>query len=143
MELLHGLLDLCIELDEEDTLLYGSDQAYIYYPCVFATVNIKLLSTDMLEQIVDLMRLREGLPLRGEDSWYDFYIELNDYNSPKIATCIECVLCDDNSEETYYIDLDQNTQYALYKVLDHKCFITYGKGCATLLAEAREAMKED
>lgn len=147
MTLLEGLLESYIRVDASADVIYGSDQAFVSYPCRFATVNIELLSSDGLVAVANLIREQHNLCAWYElDGYYNFYIGLNDYSETKIDSVIEFVVtCSTypDDEQKYLIDLTERDQMALWDALNRQCKEVYGKGCEELLAEARAAMEED
>lgn len=147
MNLLDRLLESYICVDAYNEVLYGSDQIFMSYPCRFATVNIELITTDGLWNVVVREREeRTGLDIDELDGYYNFYIGLNDYSETKMDSFLEFVVYESSNsdnEQSYYIDLSDEEQRAMYRVLDKRCKEQYGKGCDELLAEAREAMEED
>ena len=157
MNLIEGFLKDNLFVDFGSEILYGSDQMNVSCPIRFATVSFQLMSTSGLSQIVDRMRKDAGfVPLHpmdeytdetcDSDAWYDFYIGINDLPDCPVDSCIEAVVVNASSpdnEETYTIDLDGHEQDYVYSRLDEQCRQYLGKGCADLLKEAREMMKED
>ncbi|MBO5521108.1 MAG: hypothetical protein J6A79_04130 [Clostridia bacterium] len=136
---------------------YGDDQIYLDHLCRFATVGFQLMSTSLLSEIADRIRKEQGFPPLhpmdeytdekcDQDGWYDFYIDLNDWDETKVDTCIEAVVCNSSSADEgarYAIDLSPDEQIAIYNCLDEQCRKYLGKSCADLLAEARKAMEDD
>ena len=135
---------------------FGSDQIDMYYPCRFPTVTIALMDTDMLNKIADAIRMEMGyLPMfpdegyTGEydcNGWYNFYVGLNGYNDSKVDSCIEFTVCAsdaNDNEQRHIIDLMEQEQYEIYKVLDEQLKEWFGTSCKELLEEARQEMMED
>lgn len=145
-----------IWLDNEGYWSFGSDQAYIDYPVRFPTVTIALESTIILDKIVDAMRVEAGHkpmfpdnwdeldPEEWDDEgWYNFYIGLNGFTDTMVDTCIEAVVqsewAEDN-EQSYYIDLSEAEQIAIYHELDRQLRERFSTSCEELLEEARQEM---
>ena len=157
MTLMEGFVKDEVFIDFGAEVMYGSDQAYIDYPCRFPTVAFQLIATGGLTQIADRIRKDKGMkPMHPMDEytdetcdnegWYDFYISLNDFVDCHIDTCIEfCVVNagSEDNEETYTIDLTKDEQVALYNRLDEQCRQYLGKGCGELLEEARKEMENE
>ena len=137
MTLMEGFVKDEVFIDFGAEVMYGSDQAYIDYPCRFPTVAFQLIATGGLTQIADRIRKDKGMkPMHPMDEyadetcdnegWYDFYIGLNDFVDCHIDTCIEfCVVNagSEDNEETYTINLTKDEQVALYNRLDEQCKI--------------------
>lgn len=146
-----------IFIDFGSEILYGEDQLYLDYPARFATVGFQLIDTALLSGIVDRIRKDAGFaPMHpvdeytdamcDQDGWYDFYIGLNDWDSTRVNTCIEAVVCNTRSAdegELYTIDLSPEEQGYFYCRLDEQCRKYLGKSCEELLAEARKEMETD
>ncbi|MBR0076492.1 MAG: hypothetical protein IJP96_12150 [Synergistaceae bacterium] len=136
---------------------YGSGEAYVTYPCCFATVGFEIRAGYALQLMVDRMRKDLGFkpiePIDGEDydadcdqnGEYYFYVGLNDYTDSKVDSTIS-VLFDNStssdSGEIYEIDLSKEEQIALYNRLDKEARIVYGMSCEELLEEARRRNNE-
>lgn len=157
MTLTEGFVKDEVFIDFGCEIMYGSDQAYISYPCRFPTVEFQLMATNGLSQIADRIRKDAGYkPMHPMDEytddtcdnegWYDFYLGLNSFDDGHIDTCIEfCVVNADSedNEEMYTIDLTKDEQTALYNRLDEQCRQYLGKGCEELLEEARKEMENE
>ena len=157
MTLTEGFVKDEVFIDFGASVLYGSDQCFISYPCRFPTVEFQLMSTNGLSQIAD--RIRKDLGFRpmhpmdeytddtcDNNGWYDFYIGLNGYAESHLDSCIEFVVVNSDSpddEERYTIDLTAEEQTAVYRCLDAQCREHLQKGCEDLLAEARKQVEED
>lgn len=117
--------DLCrqaVQIDPKVEPSFGSDQAYETYPARFPTVNIALMATDTLINLVGV----EG----------DFYIGLNGYTRTGIDNAIVCVKDDG---ETCDIDLDEDAQTEARVILDKQLLARFGIDCAGLLGRGAEA----
>ena len=155
MTMFERIINEHIFLDFSVEPLYGSDQMYMDYPVRFATVHLGLMDTDLLTSIVDRMRKEEGFApfhpmdeymekLCDHDGFYDFCIGLNEWDSSRIDTCIEAVVCNSRSAdegEMYTIDLSPEEQGLLFCRLDEQCRKYLGKGCVDLLAESHREME--
>lgn len=134
---------------------YGSGEAYVTYPCRFATVDFEICAGYALQLMVDRMRKDLGFkplePIDGEDydkdcdqeGEYYFYVGLNDYTDSKVDSTISVLLDNSTSPdngEIYEIDLSEEEQIALYNRLDEEARIVYGMSCEELLKEARKRM---
>ena len=155
MSLIESFLKDELFIDFGAEILFGDDQAYLDYPCRFATVGFQLMATNGLCQIVDRMRKNAGfVPFHPMDEYtdetcdsngfYDFYVGLNDFADNRMDTCIEVIVVNADSpdnEEMYTIDLNRTEQEAVYARLDEQCRKYLKKSCADLLKEAREKME--
>lgn len=143
-----------IEIDFESGIMYSNEQAFVSYPCRFATVEFMLHDTDVLYAIADSMRKELGyLPMcqhgDGEPydpiGWYNFYIGINDYTKTKVDSCIFFTVGSEGVADDghgYDIDLTEEEQVEIYKVLDEQCREHIGKSCEDLLAESRKELEE-
>ena len=157
MTLTEGFVHEQIYVDFGAEITYGSDQAYISYPCRVPTVGFQLMATDGLSGIADRIRKEQGFaPMHpmdeyteetcDNDGWYDFYVGLNGFSDTKVDTCIEFVVVNSDSadnEDMYTIDLTEEEQAVIYKRLDEQCRKYLEKSCEELLAEACKRMEED
>ena len=157
MTLTEGFVKDQVYIDFGADVLYGSDQAYISYPCRFPTVRFMLMATNGLVQISDRIRKDAGYaPLYPMDEytdetcdgsgWYDYFVEINGFTDNHMGSCIEFVVANSESpdnEELYTIDLGADEQAAIFNRLDEQCREHLGKGCEELLAEAEAEMKEE
>lgn len=143
-----------VQIDFDSEIMYGDDQVFITYPCRFATVGFVLHDTDVLYAIADSMRKELGfLPMYqhgdGEPydpiGWYNFYIGINDYTKTKVDSCIFFTVDSNGVADDghgYNIDLTEEEQVEIYKVLDEQCREHIGKSCEDLLAESRKELEE-
>ena len=156
-----GMLDYILKdhvfIDFGSEVAYGCDQMYMSYPVRFATVGFQLMSTALLEEIADRIRITEGYkPMHPMDEyteetcdrngWYDFYYGVTDLDGGEGDLCIEFVVVSDDAEdneEMYTIDLTSDERTAMYNRMDEQCREYLGKGCKELLAEARERMESE
>ena len=140
-----------IYLDAMEDYLLGDDQACLNYPMRYPTVEFELVDTVELCAIVDTIRKGKGYrPVLEEggdtNAWYSMYIGLNGYTSSGLDTSILAIVVNSDSEDNeqpYYLDLSEEEQRVIFKLLDGQCREHYGKSCADLLEEARQAMEED
>jgi len=140
-----------IHLDTRQEYMLGDDQARMNYPMRYPTVEFELVDTIELCEIVDTIRKGKGyrpvLEEGGDTSaWYSMYLGLNGYTSTGLDTSILAVVVNSDSEDNeqpYYLDLSEEEQWAIIALLDEQCREHYGKSCADLLEEARQAMEED
>ena len=140
-----------IYLDAMEDYQLGDDQACLNYPMRYPTVEFELVDTIELCEIVDTIRKGKGyrpvLEEGGDTSaWYSMYLGLNGYTSTGLDTSILAIVVNSESEDNeqpYYLDLSEDEQRAIFKLLDEQCREHYGKSCADLLEEARQAMEED
>ena len=140
-----------IYLDVMEDYQLGDDQACLNYPMRYPTVEFELVDTIELCEIVDTIRKGKGyrpvLEEGGDTSaWYSMYLGLNGYTSTGLDTSILAIVVNSDSEDNeqpYYLDLSEEEQRAIFKLLDGQCREHYGKSCADLLEEARQAMEED
>ena len=140
-----------IFIDRDGYWNFGSDQAYVDYPIEFPTVTIALQDTHELNKLIDATRMEAGYKpmfpdnweeLDPEDwddnGWYDFYIRLNGFNDTKVDTCIEAIVqsewADDN-EQSYYIELTEAEQVAIYNKIDMQLRRRFGTSCEELLKD--------
>ncbi len=144
-------------IDFGSEICFGSDQMYLCYPIRFSTVGFQLMSTALLEEIADRIRITEGFkPMHpmdeyteetcDSDGWYDFFYEIHDLNDSKAGICIEFIVVSDDAEdneELYTIDLTADERTAMYNRMDEQCRGYLGKGCDELLAEARKRMEDE
>ena len=157
MTLAEGFVKDEVFVDFGSEVMYGHDQCYVDYPCVFPTVGFQLMATNGLTQIADRIRKDAGFkPMHpmdeyneetcDQDGFYNFYAGLNDWSNSKCDSCIEFVVVNSDSEdneELYTIDLGKDEEVAMYNRLDEQCRQYLGKGCAELLSEAKNRMEED
>ena len=146
-----------IFIDFGSEITYDSDQICLNRPVRFATVGFQLIDTALLSELVDRIRKDEGYApfhpmdeytdeMCDQDGWYEFYISLNSWDSCRIGTCIEAVVCNSNSPdegELYTIDLSPEEQGLLFCRLDEECRKHLGKGCEDLIAGAQRELEED
>ena len=140
-----------VYLDAMEDYQLGDDQACLNYPMRYPTVEFELVDTAEICEIVDTIRKGKGyrpvLEEGGDTSaWYTMYIGLNGYTSSGLDTSILAIVVNSDSEDNeqpYYLDLSEDEQRAIFKLLDEQCREHYGKSCADLLEEARQAMEED
>lgn len=140
-----------VYLDAMEDYQLGDDQACLNYPMRYPTVEFELVDTIELCEIVDTIRKGKGyrpvLEEGGDTSaWYSMYLGLNGYTSTGLDTSILAIVVNSDSEDNeqpYYLDLSEDEQRAIFKLLDEQCREHYGKSCADLLEEARQAMEED
>ena len=157
MGMLEYVLKDHVFIDFGTEISFGSDQMYMSYPILFATVGFQLMSTALLEEIADRIRIAEGLrPMHpmdeyteetcDQDGWYEFYYGIHDLDDGQGDICIEFVVVSDeaeDNEELYTIDLTPDERNAMFSCMDEQCRGYLGKGCRELLAEARERMEEE
>lgn len=140
-----------VYLDAMEDYQLDDDQACLNYPMRYPTVEFELVDTIELCEIVDTIRKGKGyrpvLEEGGDTSaWYSMYLGLNGYTSTGLDTSILAIVVNSDSEDNeqpYYLDLSEEEQRAIFKLLDGQCREHYGKSCADLLEEARQAMEED
>lgn len=140
-----------VYLDAMEDYQLGDDQACLNYPMRYPTVEFELVDTIELCEIVDTIRKGKGyrpvLEEGGDTSaWYSMYLGLNGYTSTGLDTSILAIVVNSDSEDNeqpYYLDLSEDEQRAIFKLLDEQCRGHYGKSCADLLEEARQAMEEE
>ena len=140
-----------VYLDAMEDYQLGDDQACLNYPMRYPTVEFELVDTIELCEIVDTIRKGKGyrpvLEEGGDTSaWYSMYLGLNGYTSTGLDTSILAIVVNSDSEDNeqpYYLDLSEDEQRAIFKLLDEQCREHYGKSCADLLEDARQAMEED
>lgn len=154
MSLLEYTVNEYVHIDFEADYEFGSDQAFVSYPCRFATVTFRLNETELLCRIADRIRQDAGFKplyaidestgeMREEAGWYEFNIGINDYTDSKLDTCITFALINGttpDTEETYVIDLSPEEQKLIYERLNEECEEHLGRSCKDLLAEAGEQM---
>ena len=157
MGMFERIINEQIFIDFGAEVMYGSDQMYVDYPVRFATVQFQLMDTALLSELADRIRKDAGFApfhpmdeytdeMCDQDGWYDFYIGLNDWDSTRVDTCIEAIVCNSRSAdegELYTIDLSPEEQGHLYCRLDEQCRKYLGKGCEELLAESRKEMEDE
>lgn len=135
-----------ILIDFNHEILYGSDQVYNSVPMRFGTVGFYLQSTPELNEIADRYRKSLGFkPLLEEEDygWYDFYITLNNFSTTKVCSSLEFVVIDaqqEDNEEMYHLDLTEEDQKVIYKILDDQCKEFFDTSCEELLNQAEEMM---
>ena len=140
-----------VYLDAMEDYQLGDDQACLNYPMRYPTVEFELVDTIELFEIVDTIRKGKGYrPVLEEGSdtsaWYSMYLGLNGYTSTGLDTSILAIVVNsdiEDNEQPYYLDLSEEEQRAMFNLLDGQCREHYGKSCADLLEEARQAMEED
>ena len=117
-------------------------------------VRFELWDGEPLPEIADDMRIKRGLlPLWDfeetgrecdEDSWYEFYIGINDWNEHHIDNAIT-VICQHGVDMVDYDDLliplSGEEQQLIYNSIDRQCRDILGKGCEELLADARKEIE--
>ena len=140
-----------VYLDAMEDYQLGDDQACQNYPMRYPTVEFELVDTIELCEIVDTIRKGKGyrpvLEEGGDTSaWYSMYLGLNGYTSTGLDTSILAIVVNSDSEDNeqpYYLDLSEDEQCVIFKLLDEQCREHYGKSCVDLLEEARQAMEEE
>ena len=157
MGMFERIINEHIFIDFGSEVMYGTDQMYVDYPVRFATVGFQLMDTVLLSEIVDRIRKDQGYApfhpmdeytdeMCDQDGWYSFYISLNEWDSSRVDTFIEAVVCNSCSSdegEMYTIDLSPEEQGLIFCRLDEQCRQYLGKGCADLLAESKKEMEEE
>lgn len=156
MTLTEGFLSGNVFIDFGSEIMYGSGQVNLNYPLRFATVGFQLVSTELLAEIADRIRMEAGyVPMHpvdefreedcDQDGWYDFYIDINEYSPGRVSSCIEFVVVNSDSPDngdSYTIDLTEEEQDFMYARLDAQCRKYLGKTCEELLAESHREMEE-
>ncbi len=117
-----------IDIDELD-YIFGHEQAYDSFPCVFPSVRIKLIGTNGLYELGD--KARGGY---DPESYYDFFVWLNGYNRHHIETCLYIIDCD---LKDYYVDLSEDEQEYIYQCINESY------DCEQLLKNCADYCKED
>ena len=153
-------VEKAIWIDNDGYWNFGSDQAYIDYPVRFPTVTIALEGTVALTKIVDAIRVEAGhLPMMYPngwtkedgydnfdcDGWYNYYVTLNGFSDTMVDNCIEAIVASpnaDDNEQSYYIDLTEAEQIAIYNELDKQLRERFDTSCEKLLEESRQEMIE-
>ena len=145
-----------IRIDTDYDIVMDSDQSFVNYPIRFPTVNFALHDTHPLNVIADAMRKELGyLPMfddsgeHDEDGWYNFRIGINgctdtrhyNHTDNYIEFSVESPNAADDYK-TYTIDLTEDEQIEMYKVLNEQCIEKFGQSCDELLEEARKEMLE-
>lgn len=157
MTLTEAFVKNSIFVDFGSSINYNYDQSYVYYPCVFPTVDFTLMDEKGLEQIADRIRKEAGFrPLYTMDefteetcdkeAYYTFFVSLNGFTDSHIDTCIEFAAFETDSSDCdylYQIDLTEEEQALVYARLDEQFREHLGKSCEELLAESREAMEKE
>ena len=140
-----------VYLDAMEDYQLGDDQACLNYPMRYPTVEFELVDTVELCAIVDTIRKDKGYqPVLEEggdtNAWYSLYLGLNGYTASGLDTSILAIVVNsdnEDNEQPYYLDLSEDEQRTIFKLLDEQCREHYGKSCADLLEEARQAMEEE
>lgn len=149
---------IILETDAVNYCYFGSDQANVNFPVRFPTVTLGLQDSHELNRIIDAMRVEAGhkpmFPENWEEldpedwdsnGWYNFWIGLNGFTDTMVNTSIEAVVqsewAEDN-EQSYYIDLTETEQIAIYNELDRQLRERFNTSCDELLEEARQEMIE-
>jgi len=135
-----------IYIDTGSEQFYGVGDAF---PEKYAIVNLQLFSTDALMEVVDSIREEKGfLPMLptekhsedyDEDGWYDFYLDVNDYDNLRIADHIDAIVdngCSEDDFACYRIELSDDVRAALYKHLNEQAKRACGMTLDEMLAEA-------
>ena len=157
MSMLEYVLKDHVFIDLGSEIMFGSDQKYVGYPCRFITIRFQLMSTALLSEIADRIRIVKGYkPMHPMDEytdetcdqngWYDFYYGVNDLTEERGDASIEFVVVSDGAEDNeqiYTIDLSREERAAMYNRMDEQCRKYLGKSCEDLLAEDRRRMEED
>lgn len=156
MTLTEDILRDIIRIDFGGEIIYGSDVVYNTVPLKFATVSFSLYDTTNLNRCADRIRIKEkykpfytatdenGFIHIDPDGWYNFYIGINDFTESKVDSCIEFVVCNSDepdNESVYTIDLSEEEQKIIYKVLSEQCEKYLDKTCDELLKESRKEME--
>lgn len=129
-----------IEIDFNEGILYGHDQVFDTLPCVFATVEFYLCATDGLCRIADAIRKEAG-KAPSEERSYNFYIGINAYTASKVDSSITFTVYDEFAEdngEAYDIDLSDEDQAILYRIINDQCIRNLHTEAQELLKEAAE-----
>ena len=146
MTLFEAFVKSQIVVDFSEGVSYGHEQADVFYPTVFPTVDFVLASTLILHNIADRVRAENGVDfekMEGGGGWYTFRVGVNGFTKSKLDTCIEFTVSDTPSfdeNHVYFIPLSEEEQYVIFNVIDEQCRASLGKSCDDLLAEAREEM---
>ena len=135
-----------IFLDNGCEPFYGVGYAF---PKKFATVNIQLSTTDAMTEVVDAIRKEKGflpmLPTEKHqtdydmDGWYDFYLDINDYDVLRVSDHIDAVVDNGNGEDDftcYTIELSDAVRAVLYKHLNEQAKRVCGMSLDEMLVEA-------
>lgn len=144
--MIEHILDESIYIDFGDEIQYGQDQIYDTYPLVFPTVTFRLMGTDILNTVANIIRKEHGF-IEEEASpawWYDFYIGVSDIDGVVVDSCIEFIVWNSDLEDdgdTYYINLSEDEQRFLLNILNDQCVKELNKTLQDLLDESRERME--
>ena len=148
MTLTEGFLSGNVFIDLAGDIMYGSSQVNLNYPLRFATVGFQLVSTELLAEIADRIRIEAGYaPMHPVDEFReeDCDIDINEYSPGRVGSCIEFVVVNSDSpdsEDSYTIDLTEEEQEFMYARLDAQCRKYLGKTCEELLAESHRELEE-
>jgi len=133
---------------------FTTDQVFVSYPCKVAGVTFHLLSSEMLENLADYVRmenghkpfqLRPGYSECDNDGWYEFTIGINTYTKSKVDNFILCetLNTEDNSDENFGMDISEEEQKIIYDILDEQLKKYCDQGCEELLKQAEAEMRLD
>lgn len=135
-----------VHIDWTAEFMYGHDQVYDSFPCVFPTVNLVIYGEGLCSLADDVLK-DNGESEEALGQGYDFYIGLNGYTKSHVDTIITVIsdgywdgYC---SEESYQIPLSTEEQNFLYNLLDeqlrkggHEYGVDYKTSCEELLEES-------
>jgi len=120
----------------------------------YSTVSIAINGTGTLVKIADAIREDAGyLPywpteknpeIYDDDCWYNYYIKIDGCFKGKVDRYIEFCVCNsaqDDNECTYYIELTDEEQTAIYERIDQQCREKFEMSCEELLAEAKAELE--
>lgn len=73
------IMDMCINWETYEPLLYSSDQMNVNYPIRFPTINVEIIDEPCLNRIADYILHEDGKGGYWDDGcdeiWYNFYID--------------------------------------------------------------------
>lgn len=144
------LSTLCVVSRSDDYYGY-TDQANISYPIRFPTVDFHLYDVPELNFIADYIRVEKGhAPFFtgdkvNDEGRYSFYIGINGFTDTHMNNCIEFIVesgGDDDEETIYEIDLTEEEQRDIFKIIDGECKSIWGKTALEILDETKKELIE-
>lgn len=152
MTLFEGVLRDAIHIDPTPVIRAGFEQVTLggdsslprLEPIPVATISIKLVATDALNRLVDLIRSEEE-EAPDDGAWYEFYITFNDYTPSGVEGWIQVVVRGTTASDagfSHRIELTQLEQNMVRAYIDDQCrqHMAIRQGITDLLRASKNRM---
>ena len=152
MTLFEGILRDAIRIDPTPLIRPGFEQVTFggdsslprLEPIPVATISIKLVATEALNRLVDLIRSEEE-EAPDDRAWYEFYITFNDYTPSGVDGWIQVVVRGTTASDagfSHRIELTRLEQNMVRAYIDDQCrqHVAIGASITDLLRAVRTRM---